>query len=63
LLDECGPASEPAVDAGLYRGGGGVRRALERAITQEAFAYMFVSIVQDAGGGLLFYRFAALRNL
>lgn len=32
---------------------------LERAATQEAFAYILMSIVQDAGVGLLFYRFAA----
>ena len=32
---------------------------LERAATQEAFADILMSIVQDAGVGLLFYRFAA----
>jgi 8-hydroxy-5-deazaflavin:NADPH oxidoreductase len=31
---------------------------LERAATQEAFAEILVSIVQDAGAGPLFYRFA-----
>jgi len=32
---------------------------LEHAAIQEAFAKMLMSIVQDAGVGLLFYRFAA----
>jgi len=36
---------------------------LERAATQEAFARILVSIVQDAGVGPLFYRFAAPRDL
>jgi len=31
---------------------------LERAATQEAFADILMSIVKDAGAGLLFYRFA-----
>jgi len=37
--------------------------SLERAATQEAFAYILMSIVQDVGAGLLFYRFAAPENL
>ena len=31
---------------------------LEHAPIQEAFAKMLMAIVQDAGDGLLFYRFA-----
>ncbi|MGH2862278.1 MAG: NADPH-dependent F420 reductase [Solirubrobacteraceae bacterium] len=36
---------------------------LEHAAIQEAFAEMLMSIVRDAGDGLLFYRFAAPQNL
>ena len=32
---------------------------LERAATQEAFAHLYISAVQDKGEGLLFYRFFA----
>ncbi len=35
---------------------------LEHAAIQESFAKMLMSIVQDAGVGLLFYRFAAPRE-
>jgi hypothetical protein len=35
---------------------------LEHAAIQEAFAKMLMSIVKDAGDGLLFYRFAAPQN-
>ena len=35
---------------------------LERAATQEAFAFMLMSMVHDAGEGLLFYRFASPLN-
>jgi hypothetical protein len=31
---------------------------LDRADTQEAFAALFVAIVNDADAGLLYYRFA-----
>jgi hypothetical protein len=41
-------------DIGMKAVNGG---PLDRAATQEAFGYMLVSIVQDAGG-LVFYRFA-----
>lgn len=46
-------------DIGMQALNGG---PLERAATQEAFGYILVSIVQDAGVGLLFYRFAAPQN-
>jgi predicted dinucleotide-binding enzyme len=36
---------------------------LENAPIQEAFAKMLMSIVKDVGDGLLFYRFAAPKNL
>lgn len=36
---------------------------LDRAATQEAFAYIFVSIIKDVGADPLFYRFAAPENL
>ena len=76
LLDQAGDASSPpgniwvgdqdarvAVeqltrDIGMQPLYGG---SLERAATQEAFGYILVSIVQDAGG-LVFYRFAAPQN-
>lgn len=35
---------------------------LEHAAIQEAFAKMLMSMVRDAGDGLLFYRFAAPQN-
>jgi predicted dinucleotide-binding enzyme len=47
-------------DIGMQALNGG---PLERAATQEAFGYILNSIVQDAGVGLLFYRFAAPQNL
>jgi predicted dinucleotide-binding enzyme len=47
-------------DIGMQALNGG---PLERAATQEAFGYILNSIVQDAGDGLLFYRFAAPQNL
>lgn len=43
-------------DIGMRAVNGG---PLERAATQEAFAYMLISAVQDIGAGLLFYRFTA----
>ena len=36
---------------------------LERAATQEAFAYIFVSIIKDVGADPLFYRFSAPQEL
>lgn len=42
-------------DAGMQPRHGG---PLDRAGTQEAFAAMFVAIVNDADSGLLYYRFA-----
>jgi hypothetical protein len=36
---------------------------LEYAATQEAFAFMLVSIVRDLGEGPLFYQFAAHKEL
>jgi 8-hydroxy-5-deazaflavin:NADPH oxidoreductase len=47
-------------DIGMQALNGG---PLERAATQEAFGYLLNSIVQDAGEGLLFYRFAPPRDL
>jgi 8-hydroxy-5-deazaflavin:NADPH oxidoreductase len=46
-------------DIGMYAVNGG---PLERAGTQEDFGYILNAIVNDIGGGLLFYRFAAPEN-
>ena len=36
---------------------------LEQAATQEAFAFLLISIVKDLGEGLLFYRFDTAQDL
>jgi predicted dinucleotide-binding enzyme len=47
-------------DIGMHPFHGG---PLEYAATQEAFAFMLVSIVRDLGEGPLFYQFAAHKEL